>query len=89
VSHGSIVVRRLWIPVRSYDKLETTINKTNDLALVAAHDGHPKINGSPNIDVPRRAYDVSHIQAIWVYKKVFTQDAVGAAPVFNCPRVWE
>ena len=86
-----IVVGWLWIPVCSYDKLKTAIDKANDLAFIAAPDGPPQINGSPNTDAPRRAYDVSHMQAIRIYhkKKVFTQDAARAAPVFNYARIWE
>ena len=86
-----IVVGWLWIPVCSYGKLKTAIDKANDLAFVAAPDRLPQINGSPNTDTPRRAHDVSHRQGIRIYKKkkVFTQDAARAAPVFNYARIWE
>ena len=86
-----IVVGWLWIPVCSYEKLKAAIDKANELAFVATPDGLPQVNGSPNTNAPKRAYDVSHMQAIRIYKKkkVFTQDAARAAPVFNYARVWE
>ena len=85
-----IVVGWLWIPVCSYDKLKATIDKANEFAVVAAPDRLPQTDEPPNADAPRRAYDVSHRQAIRIYKKkkVFTQDAVRAAPVFNYARIW-
>jgi hypothetical protein len=79
-----IVVGWLWIPVCSYDRLKTAIDKANELAFVAARDAPPNINS------PRRARDVSDMQAIEMYKKeVFTQDATRTAPVFNYARIWE
>ena len=86
-----IVVGWLWIPVCSYDKLKAAIDKANELAFVAAPEGPPQINGSPNTNAPRRVSDVSHRQAIRIYKKkkVFTRDAARAAPVFNYARIWE
>jgi len=86
-----IVVGWLWTPVCSYDKLKTAIDKANDLAFVAASDTFPQNNGLPGTDTPRRAYDVSHRQAIRIHKanKVFTQDAARTAPVFNYARLWE
>ena len=86
-----IVVGWLWIPVCSYGKLKAAIDKANDLAFVAAPDCLPQIGDSPDIDTPRRAYDVSHRQGVRIYKKkkVFTQDAARAAPVFNYARIWE
>ena len=86
-----IVVGWLWIPVCSHDKLKTAIDKANQLAYIAAPDGIPKVNRSPaNADAPSRVFDVSHKQAIRIYKKkkVFTQDAARVAPVFNYARVW-
>jgi len=85
-----IVVGWLWIPVCSYDTLKATVEKANELAFIAAPDSLPQINGSPDADAPRRAYTVSHRRAIRIYKKkkVFTQDAVRAAPVFNYARIW-
>ena len=86
-----IVVGSLWIPACPYDKLKTAIDKANDLAFVAAHDTPPQVNGSPNIDTPRRAAEVSHMQAVRMYKKakVFTKDAARPTPVFNYSRIWE
>ena len=86
-----IVVGWLWIPVCSYDKLKTAIDKANDVAFVAARDRLPQIDGQPNIDPPRLAYDISHMQGIRIYndKQVFTKDAARAAPVFNYSRIWE
>ena len=86
-----IVVGWLWIPVCSYDRLKSAVDKANDMAFVAALDNPPQIYGPPNLNPPRRAYDVSHRQAIRMYtkKKVFTQDAARAAPVFNYARIWE
>jgi len=86
-----IVVGWLWTPVCSYDKLKNAIDKANDLAFVAAEDILPQANGAPRTDTPRRAYDVSHRQAIRMHKarKVFTQDAARTAPVFNYSRLWE
>ena len=85
-----IVVGWLWIPVCSYDTLKATIEKANEIAFVAAPDSLPRINEPPDADAPRRASTVSHRQAIRIYKKkkVFTQDAVRAAPVFNYARIW-
>lgn len=86
-----IVVGWLWIPVCSYDKLKTAIDKANQLAYIAAPDSPPKVNGSPaHTDAPSRVSDVSHRQAVRIYKKkkVFTQDAARVAPVFNYARVW-
>lgn len=83
--HESIVICWLWIPVRSYDKLKTVGStkptRRPDLALVAACDSLLRVDGSPNIDVPRPAYDVSYIQTIRLYKNDFIQDAAGATPV--------
>ncbi|KAF9648876.1 hypothetical protein BDM02DRAFT_3128752 [Thelephora ganbajun] len=86
-----IVVGWLWIPVCSYDKLKAAIDKANDLAFVAAPDGPPQITAPPQIDDPRRACNVSHMQGFEIYTKreVFTQDAARAAPVFNYARFWE
>ena len=86
-----IVVGWLWIPVCSYDKLKNAIDKANDVAFVAARDCLPKTDGPPNIDPPRLAYDVSHMQGIRMCsnKEVFTKDAARAAPVFNYSRIWE
>lgn len=86
-----IVIGWLWIPACSQDRLRTAIDKANDIAFVAAPDSLPQIRESGEIDPPRRAYDVSHTQAIRIYKKkkVFTQDAARAAPVFNYARIWE
>jgi len=86
-----IVIGWLWIPVCSYNKLKAAIDKANDLAFVAAPDCLPQINSSPNIDIPRRAYDVSQLQGIRIdkKKKLFTHDAARAAPVFNYARIWE
>jgi len=83
-----IVIGWLWTPVCSYNKLKSAIDKANDLAYVAAED---ILNGAPRTDIPRRAYDVSHRQAIRMRKtrKVFTQDAARTAPVFNYSRLWE
>ena len=86
-----IVVGWLWIPVGSYDRLKTAIDKANDLAFVAANDRLSQIKGSHKTDAPRRAQDASHMQGIRMYraKKVFTKDAARAAPVFNYSRIWE
>ena len=86
-----IVIGWLWIPVCSHDKLKAAIDKANNIAFVAAPDPLPSTSDSPKTDAPRRAYDVSHRQAIRIYtkKKVFTQDAARAAPIFNYARFWE
>lgn len=70
--------------------MKIAIDKANQLAYIAAPDPLPKIDGSPDTNAPRRVSDVSHKQAIRIYKKkkVFTQDAARAAPVFNYARVW-
>ena len=75
-----IVVGWLWIPVCSHDKLKAAIDKANDLAFVAT-----------DADAPRRAYDVSHMQAIRMSEstEVLTRDASRTAPVFNYARIWE
>ena len=85
-----IIVGWLWIPVCSYSKLKTAIDKANDLAFVAARDTLPQVNGSSNTEAPRRAHDVSHMQGVRVYKRgrVYTKDAARAAPVFNYSRIW-
>ena len=86
-----IIVGWLWTPVSSYDKLRAAVDRANDLAFMAARGGAPQTNGSPNIDTPRRASDVTYVQAIRVgeKKEVFTRDAARAAPVFNYSRIWE
>jgi hypothetical protein len=87
-----IVVGWLWTPVCSHEKLKAAIDKANDIAFVAAPDVLPQINDPFNIDpAPRLATDVSHKQAVRIYKKkkVFTQDAARAPPVFNYARIWE
>ena len=87
-----IVIGWLWTPACSHDKLKAAIDKANDLAFVAAPDSMiPQIDGSPDTEPPRRAYDVSDMQGIRIYKrkKVFTLDAARAAPVFNYARIWE
>ena len=86
-----IVVGWLWIPVCSYDKLKTAIDKANGLAFVAARGDLPQIDGLPNVDAPSRVRDVSHMQAVRIHKrkKVFTKDAARAGPVFNYSRAWE
>ena len=94
----AIVVGWLWIPFSSHDKLKSAIDKAKDLAFVAADDPStddvgdpPNADGPRNIYPPRRAYDVSGIQAIRMSEKaeVFTRDATRAAPVFNYARFWE
>ena len=86
-----IIVGSLWTPVCSYDKLNIAIDKANDLAFVAALDSPPQVDGSPDINTPRRVSDISHAQAVRIYKKkkVFTKDAARTAPVFNYSRIWE
>ena len=86
-----IIVGWLWTPVCSYNKLKTAIDKANDLAYVAAPDGPPQISGSPITNAPGHAKQLSHKQAIRMYKakKVFTKDAARTAPVFNYSRLWE
>ena len=95
-----IIVGWLWIPPSSYEKLRTAIDKANDLAFVAAPDGllqvdgvwdSPNTDGSCNTHPPRRAYNVSHIQAIRMSERteVFTRDMARTGPVFNYARVWE
>ena len=86
-----IIVGSLWVPVCSYDKMKTAIIKANELAFLAARDNPPWIDRSPNTDTPRLVSEVSHRQGVRMYKekKVFTKDAVRAAPVFNYSRVWE
>lgn len=86
-----IVIGWLWIPACSQDRLRIAIDKANELAFVAAPESLPQVDEPGKIDPPRRAYDVSHMQAIRIYKKkkVFTQDAARAAPVFNYARIWE
>ena len=85
-----IIIGSLWVPVCSYDKMQTAINKANELALLAARDDPPQIDGLPNADIPRLVSEASHRHAVRIYKKkVFTKDAVRAAPVFNYSRIWE
>ena len=86
-----IVVGWLWIPACSHEKLKAAIDRANDIALVAAPDGPPQIDDWFKIGAPRRAYDVSHMQAVRIHKKkkVFTQDAARVPPVFNYARIWE
>ena len=74
-----VVVGWLWIPVCSYDKLKAAIDKANDLAFKAT-----------DVGTPRRAYDVSHMQAIRMSEstEVLTRDAARTAPVFNYARIW-
>ena len=82
-----IVVGWLWIPVCSHERLTAAIDKANDLAFVAAPDRCPQNNSPPKVDPPERAY--IHGIRIYTKKKVFTQDAARAAPVFNYARIWE
>ena len=86
-----IIVGWLWIPVCSYEKLKAAIDKANDIAYVAAPEPLPQIGETPKVDPPSRVLDVSHMQGVRMYskKKVFTQDAARAAPVFNYARIWE
>jgi hypothetical protein len=86
-----VVVGWLWIPVCSYNKLSVTIDKANNLAFVAAPDCLPQINGSPNADAPRHAYDISRMRAIRMSEKteVATKHAARTASVFNYARIWE
>ena len=86
-----IVVGWLWTPICSYDKLKAAIDKANEGAFVAARDGLPQVNGPSNIDPPRRAYEISRMQAIRMSEstEVFTRDAARTAPVFNYARIWE
>jgi hypothetical protein len=97
----SIVVGWLWIPLSSYNKLRTAIDKANNLAIVAASDDLPQtdigVEDSPNADRSHnihpqsRAYDLSDIQAVTMSEKteVFTEDIARTAPVFNYARIWE
>ena len=86
-----IVAGWLWIPILSYDKLKTAIDKANDIAFVAARDRLPQIDGPPNIGPPELAYHNADMQGIRMYSdmEVFTKDAARAAPVFNYSRIWE
>ena len=87
-----IVVGWLWTPVCSHERLNGAIDKANNFAFVAAPDDLPRISDPLNIDPPpRRAYDLSDRQAIRIFKKkkVFTQDASRAPPIFNYARIWE
>jgi len=86
-----IVVGWLWTPICSFDKLKAAIDKANEGAFVAARDGLPQVNGPSNIDPPRRAYEISRMQAIRMSEstEVFTRDAARTAPVFNYARIWE
>ncbi|KAF9786451.1 hypothetical protein BJ322DRAFT_788352 [Thelephora terrestris] len=83
-----IIVGWLWIPVCSYEKLKAAIDKANEIAYVATTENIPQIDDSPRIE---RATNVTHRQGLRMYKKkkVFTQDAARAAPVFNYARIWE
>ncbi|KAF9786455.1 hypothetical protein BJ322DRAFT_788560 [Thelephora terrestris] len=83
-----IIVGWLWIPVCSYEKLKAAIDKANEIAYVATTENKPKLDAYPKIT---RATNVTHRQAFRIYKKkkVFTQDAARAAPVFNYARIWE
>jgi len=86
-----IVVGWLWTPICSYDKLKAAIDKANEGAFVAARDSLPQVNDPANIDSPRRAYEISRMQAIRMSEstEVFTSDAARTAPVFNYARIWE
>jgi len=86
-----IIVGSLWIPVCSHDKLKAAIDKANDLAFVAARDSPPQVDAPPTTDTPRRVSEISHMQAVRIYKKkkIFTKDAARATPVFNYSRIWE
>ena len=86
-----IVVGWLWIPVCSYERLKSAIDKANGLAFVAARGVLPRINSPPNIGDPMLVSDVSHRQGVRMYnvEKVFTKDAARASPVFNYSRLWE
>jgi len=82
-----IVIGWLWIPVCSFDKLKTAINKANDRAFVAAPGGLNQVQ----TNAPRRAYDLLHIQAVRMSEKteVYTMDVARTAPVFNYARIWD
>ena len=82
-----VVVGWLWIPVCSFDRLRTAIDKANDLAFVAAPGGLLRVQ----TDAPKRAYDIVHVQAVRMSEKteVLTMDAARTAPVFNYARIWD
>ena len=83
-----LVVGWLWVPVCSYDKMKNAINKANDIAYLAIPDDHLRDEDPP---APGRVPDVSHKQAITIYRKrkVFTRDASRSATIFNYSRIWE
>ncbi|KAF9786476.1 hypothetical protein BJ322DRAFT_1108325 [Thelephora terrestris] len=86
-----MVVGWLWVPVCSFEKLRAAIDKANEIAFVATPEEPAQANYAPEINPPRLANEVSHMQGIRMHNKkgVFTQDAARTAPVFNYARIWE